>query len=161
MKISELLDSIRKYDLVLPEFQREYVWTLEQAKQLMVSLVKGYPVGGLLLWKTDQPPELKNLDKLPEKLGTVQVLLDGQQRLTTLHMLTTGAIEKGSIKAICQDRRFAHRGVFPTLCSYLGPIKGKRCRFCAPPTANVPVLKGTKPAELGYVLLNSATFSMY
>ena len=82
MKISELLDSIRKYDLVLPEFQREYVWTREQAKQLMVSLVKGYPVGGLLIWKTDQPPELKNVHKLPEKLGTVQVLLDGQQRLT-------------------------------------------------------------------------------
>jgi uncharacterized protein with ParB-like and HNH nuclease domain len=92
MKISELLDSIRKYDLVLPEFQREYVWSREQAKQLMVSLVKSYPVGGLLLWKTDQPPELKNVDKLPEKLGTVQVLLDGQQRLTTLHMLIAGDI---------------------------------------------------------------------
>jgi Protein of unknown function DUF262 len=90
MKISELLDSIRKYDLVLPEFQREYVWTREQAKQLMVSLVKSYPVGGLLVWKTDQPPELKNVDKLPDRLGTIQVLLDGQQRLTTLHMLITG-----------------------------------------------------------------------
>jgi hypothetical protein len=73
-------------------FQREYVWSREQAKQLMVSLVRGYPVGGILIWKTDQPPELKNIDRLPEKLGTVQVLLDGQQRLTTLHMLITGHI---------------------------------------------------------------------
>ena len=48
MKIQELLDGIRKKDLVLPEFQREYVWTREQAKQLFVSLAKGYPVGGLL-----------------------------------------------------------------------------------------------------------------
>ena len=94
MKISELLEGIRKTDLVLPEFQREYVWTLDQAKQLMVSLAKGYPVGGLLLWKTDNPPELKNIDTLPEKLGTVQVLLDGQQRLTTLHMLLTGEIPR-------------------------------------------------------------------
>jgi uncharacterized protein YaaQ len=92
MKISELLDSIRKQDLVLPEFQREYVWTREQAKQLMVSLTKGYPVGGLLFWKTDDPPELKNIDKLPEKLGTIEVILDGQQRLTTLYMLLTGDI---------------------------------------------------------------------
>ena len=92
MKISGLLDSIRKSDLVLPEFQREYVWSLNQAKQLMVSLARGYPVGGILLWKTDKPPELKNIDALPEKIGTVQVLLDGQQRLTTLHMLLTGAI---------------------------------------------------------------------
>ena len=92
MRISELLDSIRKSDIVLPEFQREYVWTLDQAKQLMVSLAKGYPVGGILLWKTDTPPELKNVDVLPDRLGTVQVLLDGQQRLTTLHMLLTGDI---------------------------------------------------------------------
>ena len=81
MKISELLDSIQKQDLVLPEFQREYVWSLEQAKQLMVSLSREYPVGGLLLWKTDNPPELKNVKKLPEKLGTVQVLLDGSATL--------------------------------------------------------------------------------
>jgi len=51
--------------LVLPEFQRE--WTKEQAKQLMVSLAKGHPVGGLLLWKTDASPELKNVDALPDE----------------------------------------------------------------------------------------------
>ena len=92
MKISELLDGIRKRDLVLPEFQREYVWSREQAKQLIVSLVKDYPVGSLLFWKTDTPPDLKNIEKLPEKLGTIQVILDGQQRLTTLYMLMTGQI---------------------------------------------------------------------
>ena len=92
MRIQELLDDIRKQDIVLPEFQREYVWTLEQAKQLVVSLYKEYPVGGLLVWKTDDPPKLKNVDELPDKLGTVQVLLDGQQRLTTLNMLITGEI---------------------------------------------------------------------
>jgi uncharacterized protein with ParB-like and HNH nuclease domain len=92
MKISDALLSIRKLDLVLPEFQREYVWTKEQAKQLLVSLVKGYPVGGLLVWKTDQPPELKNIATLPDRLGTLTILLDGQQRLTTLHMLLTGDV---------------------------------------------------------------------
>ena len=44
------------------------------------------------MWKTDRPPELKNIDHLPDKLGTVRVLLDGQQRLTTLHMLLSDAI---------------------------------------------------------------------
>lgn len=92
MKIRELLDSIRKQDLVLPEFQREYVWSKEQAKQLMVSLTRDYPVGSLLFWKTDAPPELKNIDDLPEKLGTIQVILDGQQRLTTLYLLIDGNI---------------------------------------------------------------------
>ncbi len=92
MKISELIDSIRKRDLVLPEFQREFVWSREQAKQLMVSLLREYPVGSLLFWKTESPPELKNIDQMPEKLGMVQVILDGQQRLTTLHMLIGGDI---------------------------------------------------------------------
>jgi len=92
MKVYEALDGIRKRDIVLPEFQREYVWTKDQAKQLMVSLIREYPVGSLLLWKTDNPPELKNIDNLPEKLGSISVLLDGQQRLTTLHMLMTDSI---------------------------------------------------------------------
>lgn len=92
MKINDCIGSIKQRDIVLPEFQREYVWSREQAKQLIVSLLKGYPVGGLLMWQTDNPPELKNIGQLPERLGTINVLLDGQQRLTTLHMLITGDI---------------------------------------------------------------------
>lgn len=92
MKIRELLDSIANNDLVLPEFQREYVWTKEQAKQLMVSLLRDYPVGSLLFWKTDRPPELKNITSLPEHLGSIQVILDGQQRLTSLYLLIRGEI---------------------------------------------------------------------
>jgi len=92
MKISELIDGIYKLDVVLPEFQREYVWSKDQAKQLMVSLTQDYPVGSLLFWKTDNPPDLKNLEHLPEKLGLLHVTLDGQQRLTTLYMLITGEI---------------------------------------------------------------------
>jgi len=92
MKVSELIDGIRKRDAVLPEFQREYVWSKEQAKQLLVSLTRDYPVGSLLFWNTDEPPELKNIGQLPEKLGALQVILDGQQRLTVLYMLITGEI---------------------------------------------------------------------
>lgn len=92
MKISELIDGIRKKDIVMPEFQREYVWNREQAKKLMSSLLKDYPVGALLFWKTDNPPELKNINATPDKIGTLQVILDGQQRLTTLYLLITGKI---------------------------------------------------------------------
>jgi len=59
MKISELLHSIKIKDTVLPEFQRQYVWRKDQAKMLLSSLAKDYPVGALLFWKTDNPPELK------------------------------------------------------------------------------------------------------
>jgi len=92
MKISELLDDIKFQDLVLPEFQREYVWNKEDAKQLMISLFKDYPTGSLLFWKTDNPPELKNYDISNDKSGLTKVILDGQQRLTTLYLLTRDEI---------------------------------------------------------------------
>jgi len=92
MKIRMLMDAIRAQGLVLPEFQREYVWRKEQSKQLMDSLFKRYPVGSLLFWSTENPPELKGIPELPDKLGMFQVILDGQQRLTTLYMLIIGEI---------------------------------------------------------------------
>jgi len=91
-KIAELITDIRNQDLVLPEFQREYVWSREQAKQLMVSLFREYPIGALLFWKTTHPPELKNLDVHNQDLGTLSIILDGQQRLTALYLLITGEI---------------------------------------------------------------------
>lgn len=92
MIISELMQDIRKLDLVLPEFQREYVWSREQAKQLIVSLLRHYPTGSILLWKTDSPPEIKNNAVARDRIGTTGVILDGQQRLTTLYLLTQDAI---------------------------------------------------------------------
>lgn len=92
MKIGECIDGVEKFDLVLPEFQREYVWEREQAKQLFVSLFAGYPTGSLLFWKTDNPPQIKNASVSTDKVGTTSVILDGQQRLTTLYLLTRGEI---------------------------------------------------------------------
>ncbi|MCD6217131.1 DUF262 domain-containing protein [bacterium] len=92
MNIHELLEGIEKLDMVLPEFQREYVWEKEQAKQLLVSLYKGYPTGSLLFWKTDNPPDIKNDAVKRDKIGTTMVILDGQQRLTTLYLLIKNRI---------------------------------------------------------------------
>jgi hypothetical protein len=92
MEISELMYGIRKLDLVLPEFQREYVWSLEQAKQLLVSHFRDFPTGSLLFWKTDKPPEVKNTTIPPDKIGATLVILDGQQRLTTLYLFTQNEI---------------------------------------------------------------------
>lgn len=91
-KISEHLVGMQKQDLVLPQFQREFVWSKDQSKQLFVSLFHEYPIGALLFWKTDKPPALKNINEQPEKIGTLEVILDGQQRLTTLYLLITGDV---------------------------------------------------------------------
>lgn len=87
MQISKLLDQVEANAIVLPEFQREFVWKDSQAKELMVSLLQEYPIGGLLVWSTDSPPEIKNDAIDEEKQALFEVLLDGQQRLTVLYML--------------------------------------------------------------------------
>ena len=92
MNIRDLLSGVKKLDFVLPEFQREYVWEKEQVKQLFNSLFKGYPTGSLLFWKTDEPPEIKNNAIDRDKIGTTNVILDGQQRLTSLYLLVYGNI---------------------------------------------------------------------
>ena len=109
MKISQILDEICELDIVLPEFQREYVWNRDQAKKLIGSLFKEYPVGSLLFWKTSNPPALKNVDNLPEKLGLLQVILDGQQRLTTLFMLINGSIPPYYIE---KEIKYDPRGLY-------------------------------------------------
>lgn len=86
-----LLGKIENREMVLPEFQREFTWTKKQSQELIDSLLKGYPIGSLLVWKTADVPALKNMpDFIPN--GRVEVLLDGQQRLTALYMLLNDTI---------------------------------------------------------------------
>jgi uncharacterized protein with ParB-like and HNH nuclease domain len=92
MKISTILDKIDEKQLFVPAFQREHVWKRDDAKQLLDSLIKEYPTGTILTWETANPPELKGPYKYHEKQGAVKLLLDGQQRVTTLYMLIRGEI---------------------------------------------------------------------
>ena len=92
MKISTILDKVDENQLFVPAFQREYVWKRDDAKQLIDSLIKEYPTGTMLTWETANPPELKGPYKYDQKQGAVRILLDGQQRVTTLYMLIRGEI---------------------------------------------------------------------
>lgn len=92
MKISQILDKIDEKQLFVPAFQREYVWKRQNAKDLVSSLIKDYPTGTMLTWETNYPPELKGEHKYDSRQGAVKLILDGQQRITTLYMLMTGNI---------------------------------------------------------------------
>lgn len=106
MKISQILDKIDENQLFVPAFQREYVWRREDAKNLIVSLFKEYPTGTLLTWETQKPPELKGKWQYNEKQGAVKLILDGQQRITTLYMLIRGEIPPYYVQAdITNDTR--------------------------------------------------------
>jgi hypothetical protein len=55
-------------------------------------IAKEYPTGTMLTWETGNPPELKGPHKYNSKQGAVRILLDGQQRITTLYMLVRGEL---------------------------------------------------------------------
>lgn len=92
MKISQIIDKIDEKHLFVPAFQREYVWKREDAKRLVSSLINEYPTGTMLTWETTNPPELKGDYVYEKNKGAVKLILDGQQRITTLYMLMTGNI---------------------------------------------------------------------
>jgi len=92
MKISQIIDKIDDNQLFVPAFQREYVWKRDDAKQLITSLLKDYPTGTMLTWDSTNPPELKGPHKYNSNQGAVKIILDGQQRITTLYMLIKGVI---------------------------------------------------------------------
>ncbi|MFC4821754.1 GmrSD restriction endonuclease domain-containing protein [Dokdonella ginsengisoli] len=89
MKISTILDHIDNGHMALPEFQRGYVWNSEQVRGLFDSLYRRHPVGGLLVWATDSSTA-KHRGDGELASGIVKLLLDGQQRMTSLYGVIRG-----------------------------------------------------------------------
>jgi hypothetical protein len=84
--VEELVSMIGGGQLRLPEMQREYVWRAPRVRDLMDSLYRGYPSGAILIWETEEPVPLREFAVHQEQnpFGTTKLLLDGQQRLTSL-----------------------------------------------------------------------------
>ncbi|HEX3045276.1 MAG TPA: DUF262 domain-containing protein [Bacillota bacterium] len=93
MKICDILSQIDLGSMALPEFQRGYVWNRDQVKGMMQSLYKRYPIGSLLVWNT----RTENADTRGEgqiSPGYVKLILDGQQRITSLYGIIRGEAPK-------------------------------------------------------------------
>ncbi len=89
MRISTILDQIDLGSIALPKFQRGYVWNREQVRSLMYSLYRKHPVGSLLTWITPaETAQARGDGSLPP--GSVKLLLDGQQRITSLYGIVRG-----------------------------------------------------------------------
>lgn len=89
LSFSTLISDIEKGLIKIPQFQRDFVWGLEKSANLMDSIVKGYPIGTFIFWKTkERLRSIRNIGgvKLPDPISGdfVHFVLDGQQRLTSL-----------------------------------------------------------------------------
>ena len=89
LKIETILSQIDIGAYALPVFQRGYVWNRDQVRKLMYSLYRGYPIGELLVWNTATDPEMARGDGALT-VGNVNLILDGQQRVTSLYGVFRG-----------------------------------------------------------------------
>ena len=90
--VEELVSMIERGELRLPEMQRQYVWRSTRVRDLLDSLYRGYPSGAILLWETDEAVPLREfaVSQNVSPYHTTRLLLDGQQRLTSLSAVIRG-----------------------------------------------------------------------
>jgi hypothetical protein len=108
-KYEALFVEIDTGQIKLPMFQREFVWEKEQTAKLIDSILKGFPIGTFIFWKTRE--ELRSYKevgnhKLPEtpEGDYVQYILDGQQRITSLYAIRKGIrINKDGVEVDYRD----------------------------------------------------------
>jgi len=90
--VEELVGMIERGELRLPEMQRQYVWRSTRVRDLLDSLYRGYPSGAILLWETDEAVPLQDfaVTQQHNPYQSTRLLLDGQQRLTSLSAVIRG-----------------------------------------------------------------------
>ncbi len=90
--VSQLVSMVEKGQIQLPEMQRKFVWKATKVRDLLDSLYRGYPSGTILMWEPDEKVALTSFSvKTDEQLGfKPMLLLDGQQRLTSLSSVLRG-----------------------------------------------------------------------
>ena len=101
--ITDLINDIKRGYIKIPQFQRDFIWKKEKAASLMDSIIKKYPIGTIILWKTKETlRSVRNLGgaELPQTPDGdfIQYVLDGQQRLTSIFATLSGAKVKRDYK---------------------------------------------------------------
>lgn len=110
-KLSELVEKIRNHEILLPNFQRDYVWKPNQQERLAISCILGLPVGGLLMLKGKAGDfsyrEIAGPASGDPLSGEKEVyfLLDGQQRMTTLKFIFDDPFSLKNVKwqEVCRN----------------------------------------------------------
>ena len=97
MKYQNLFSGVDTGQIRIPQFQREFIWNKVQTAKLIDSIIKGFPVGTFILWKTAEPMRtvraIGNADLPAPRDGDFCLyVLDGQQRITSLYAVQKGLV---------------------------------------------------------------------
>jgi len=104
MNIVSLLNQIESQEIVLPAIQRDFVWAAPKITKLLDSIMRGYPIGIVLMWETHNNIQYRRFENAPKKGNRptffdnetnkkLKVVLDGQQRLQSLYLALFGKNE--------------------------------------------------------------------
>lgn len=120
--ISSLISGINKGEIKIPKFQRKFVWSEDQALDLLDSIANNYPVGSLLLWRTkERLPVERNIGEfnLPstDDMEPTDYVLDGQQRLTVIYSCLGANESAEGFSAVydLESEKFLRNPDFPKL----------------------------------------------
>jgi hypothetical protein len=112
-KYAALFADIDSGRIKVPQFQRDFVWDKAQTAKLLDSIIKGFPIGTFIFWKTrERLRSIRNVGNVmlpePPKGDAVLYVLDGQQRITSLYAVRKGIIltrdeEEIDYRDLCVD----------------------------------------------------------
>jgi hypothetical protein len=89
-KLLSLLEDVKAGKLVIPDFQRDFVWTRKQIEELLNSVINRYFIGTVLVLESPTsnlrfaPRVIRGVQADPKSQSTISYVLDGQQRITSL-----------------------------------------------------------------------------
>ena len=114
--VGQLIEKIDTGDLGLPELQRPFVWKNTKVRDLFDSMMSGYPVGYLMLWECPEHSKTRAIGSDEKSYDEPkEVIIDGQQRLTSLY-----AVMKG--KSVI-DSGFGERNITISFCPLLNKFE--------------------------------------
>ena len=92
-KVGDLVKDVRNGRIGLPDLQRPFVWRDNKVRELFDSMLKGYPIGYIMLWESPVDYESKKSaigDNSKTYEEPKELVIDGQQRLTSLYAVMKG-----------------------------------------------------------------------
>lgn len=112
-ELGQYLEWTRSGEIQLPDFQRGYKWEDERIRQLLVTVLRGHPMGAVMLLKTGnaqirfKPRAIEGVS-LAKGTEAKHLLLDGQQRLTSLTQALSGhgVVNTKDARGKLFDRRY-------------------------------------------------------
>ncbi|BAZ18639.1 hypothetical protein NIES4071_105240 (plasmid) [Calothrix sp. NIES-4071] len=85
-----LIQRIDMGDIGLPDIQRPFVWEAAKVRDLFDSMYRGFPAGYLLFWENAHSNNSRQIGSNPKSKISLLLIVDGQQRLTSLYAVLKG-----------------------------------------------------------------------